>query len=767
MTINKKTYTTFAIVLLVISAIFPMTLLATTNGLITATMKTYATLAVEPNPIGVGQSALVFCLISPAANPTPDFIMKGYVITITDPDGRIETLQKDAADLTASVTFSYTPSKVGDYKFQFSFPGQTINFTQSSYYYEPVTSPVVTLHVQQDPILGYQENPLPTEYWQRPLYPNNRAWSLIGGNWMAPGYNASAGNFNPYSTAPMSSHVLWSQPVNIGGMVGGQPVDIAGDSSIEAGFRGRSITSIVMGIAYIVLPDGIHALNESSGQTLWVIPGGLTGASYGTSISNAQLVPSPSLIQVSGGSATTPGFLVKYDPFTGATTLNTTGYSGTFDDPYVYSKVGNYLVKWTTIGSSSNFASRIIWNVSLPSSNFGAPGTIWDHYGYNVGRTTPQAPNGMPTQTYCYDLNTGEVLWNQTLPFTPDTFTTSGDGKLYCYGANATFNAYNLDDGTLAWQSDQFPWPFGEYYDYQAGVAYGNLYLGTYAGVIALNDTTGHINWVFETPSAGFETVYGNYAFWGGPVIADGKVYASNGEHSPTQPFQRGANLWCIDALNGTEYWHISQLYGGSSNSRQIADGILFSSNDYDQTLYAFGKGPSSVDVSVSPSIVGEIQGQSNILITGHVLDQSPGQPGTPCVSEDSMTAQMEYLHMQAVHPSNITGVPVTISVLDANENYRQIGVVTSDSEGFFSFQWTPDIPGKYTVIASFAGSAAYGSSKSETAFYSTTSVTPTAVPRVVPSIADQYFIPAVAGLFVLILIVLILVVLLMIRKRP
>ena len=592
MNLNKKTKTTFAIFLLVISAVFPIALLQTTNGLITATMQTYATLAVEPNPIGVGQSALVFCLISPAANPTPDFIMKGYVITITDPDGRNETIQKDAADLTASVTFSYTPSKVGDYKFQFSFPGQTINFTQSSYYYEPVTSPVVTLHVQQDPIPAYQENPLPTEYWQRPLYPNNRAWSLIGGNWMAPGYNASAANFNPYSTAPTTSHILWDQPVNIGGMVGGQPVDIAGDSSIEAGFRGRSITSIVMGIAYIVLPDGIHALNESSGQTLWVKPGGLTGASYGTSISNAQLVPSPSLIQVSGGSATSPGFLVKYDPFTGATTLNTTGYSGTFDDPYVYSNVGNYLVKWTTIGSSSNFASRIIWNVSLPSSDFRAPGTIWDHYGYNVGRTTPQAPNGLPTQTYCYDLNTGEVLWNQTLPFTPDTFTASGDGKLYCYGANATFNAYNLDDGTLARQSDQFPWPFGEYYDYQAGVAYGNLYLGTYAGVISVNDTTGHINWVFQTPSAGFETVYGDYAFWGGPVIADGKVYASNGEHSPTQPFQRGANLWCIDAFNGTEYWHISQLYGGSSNSRQIADGILFSTNDYDQILYAFGKGP-------------------------------------------------------------------------------------------------------------------------------------------------------------------------------
>jgi hypothetical protein len=640
-----------------------------------------------------------------------------------------------------------------------------VNFTQASYYYEPTTSPVVTLHVQQDPIPYYQEAPLPTDYWQRPLYPNNRQWALIGGNWMRPGGNASAGYFNQYSTGPASSHILWDQPVNIGGMVGGQPVDIGGEASIEAGFGGRQIISVLMGIAYIVLPDGIHAINASSGQTLWVKPGGLTGASYGTSIANAQLVPSPVLIQVSGGSATIPGFLVKYDPFTGATTLNTTGYSGTLDDPYVYSKIGNYLVKWTTIGSSTNFTSRIIWNVTVPSA-FSAPGTIWDHYGYNVGRTTPQAPSGTPGLTYCYDLDTGAVLWNKTLPFTPDTFTTSGYGKMYVYGANATFEAYNLKDGTLAWQSDQFPWPFGAYFDYAHAVAYGNIYVGTYAGLISVNASTGRVNWVFTGPSSGYETVYGNYSFWGGPVIADGKVYICNGEHSPTQPFQRGANLWCVDAYNGTGLWRVSQLFGGSGNSRQIADGKLFSTNDYDQTLYAFGKGPSSVDVSASPSIV---QGSpSTVLITGHILDQSPAQRGTPCVSEESMTAQMEYLHMQAVRPTNITGVPVTINVVDANGNYRQIGSVTSDSEGFFSYQWTPDISGMYTVIASFAGSESYGSSRSETAFFATTpppTLTPT--PQPVQSTADLYFVPAIAGLFILIIVIGLVQVLIMLRRKP
>jgi hypothetical protein len=132
------------------------------------------------------------------------------------------------------------------------------------------------------------------------------------------------------------------------------------------------------------------------------------------------------------------------------------------------------------------------------------------------------------------------------------------------------------------------------------------------------------------------------------------------------------------------------------------------------------------------------------------------------------MTAQMEYLHMQAVRPTNITGVPVTINVVDANGNYRQIGSVTSDSEGFFSYQWTPDISGMYTVIASFAGSESYGSSRSETAFFATTpppTLTPT--PQPVQSTADLYFVPAIAGLFILIIVIGLVQVLIMLRRKP
>ena len=105
--------------------------------------------------------------------------------------------------------------------------------------------------------------------------------------------------------------------------------------------------------------------------------------------------------------------------------------------------------------------------------------------------------------------------------------------------------------------------------------------------------------------------------------------------------------------------------------------------------------------------------------------------------------------------------------VIDANGNYRNIGTVTSDSSGAFSFQWKPDIEGKYTVIATFAGSKAYYPSFVESSFSAdSVAATPASQQTQPESIADLYFVPAVVGLFVAIIVVGLLIIL-MIRKRP
>jgi hypothetical protein len=116
--------------------------------------------------------------------------------------------------------------------------------------------------------------------------------------------------------------------------------------------------------------------------------------------------------------------------------------------------------------------------------------------------------------------------------------------------------------------------------------------------------------------------------------------------------------------------------------------------------------------------------------------------------------------------PTNTSGVPVTVSVIDQNGNYRQIGTTTSDSTGYYSFNWTPDIAGKYTVYATFAGSKAYyGSVATNSLIVDQASAQSTPQATQGPSVADQYFLPATIVIVVLIVIVLAMLALMMMKK--
>jgi hypothetical protein len=148
-----------------------------------------------------------------------------------------------------------------------------------------------------------------------------------------------------------------------------------------------------------------------------------------------------------------------------------------------------------------------------------------------------------------------------------------------------------------------------------------------------------------------------------------------------------------------------------------MADGYLTVSSS-DGYMYVYGKGKSATTVSAPQTAVTQGQG---VIVSGTVLDQSPAQPGTPCISKDSMTTYMEYLHCQMPidglwHNETVTGVPVSIDAVDPKGNSVHVADVTSDMSGTFSYLWIPDTPGKYTVTATFKGDDSYGSSWAETA---------------------------------------------------
>jgi hypothetical protein len=127
----------------------------------------------------------------------------------------------------------------------------------------------------------------------------------------------------------------------------------------------------------------------------------------------------------------------------------------------------------------------------------------------------------------------------------------------------------------------------------------------------------------------------------------------------------------------------------------------------------------------------------------------------------------MEYVYMQQERPTNATGVNVELYVLDANGNYRMIGTATSDTNGFYSYTWTPDITGQYTVYAVFGGTNSYYGSQATAAFaVDEAAATQTPQPTAAPSMADLYFLPATIGIVIAIIVVG-AVLALLVTKKP
>jgi hypothetical protein len=194
-----------------------------------------------------------------------------------------------------------------------------------------------------------------------------------------------------------------------------------------------------------------------------------------------------------------------------------------------------------------------------------------------------------------------------------------------------------------------------------------------------------------------------------------------------------------------------------------IADGFLVSLNSYDNQLYCYGKGPSATTVSASPEI--SVHGNS-VLIKGTVTDQSPSAKDTPAISDEDQEAWMEYLYSYQVMPTNAKGVEVSLDTVDPNGNFVHIGTVTSDASGMFKKMWTPEVPGEYTIIATFAGSKSYYGSSAETAIGVDEAPPATATPEYPQPIDPTWTIVGVGIAIIIAIIIAIVLVGIWIRRK-
>jgi len=860
---------------------------------------TYAYIEANPNPVGVGQTVNVgfwLGLPTPTASGVYGDRWTGLTVTVTLPDGTSTTLGSFTADDTGGTHTDYTPTVVGNYTFQMSFPGQTLAGTNLiptvtaatkafiGDYYEPSTSPTYTLVVQSSPVASLPQTPLPTSYWTRPIESINQQWYSLSGNWLGLGTSTFAntgeynitGNYNPYTTAPTTAHILWTKPEAFGGLVGGE----FGQSETSnfystSQYEPKFAPVIISGVLYYTEfpnsnqdPAGITAVNLETGQTLWtdtglnytvpLLPQGLLSTAGGLTTSGA--VPYTTSLRcgqifdyVSPNQYGSLAYLWVQEPTippnTGATygmldamtgepiltVVNAPAASGLAPLTLVEDQSGDligYYVNGTNpnaptlnmwnstqallypngqapgyelwswrpvLGSVIQFSAGIMWTVPLPTTLNGVPlpsasslpGTLgissinsgvilMTDVGY-TGESFFQS--GFEIEAG-YSADTGQQLWitNRTeTPFSRISIEAVGDGVYAIVNQEtATIVGYSLNSGTSLWTTNLLNAdPYDSIGGYQAVLANGVLYMWGFGGdVWAINMATGAVLWQTNTNTlagpAGSNTPYGVWPLWTFTCgsVADGVLFVPEG-HMYSPPLFRGASELAINCTDGTLVWSI--LGFDITSAPAISDGVMTTINDYDNQIYGFGMGPSKTTVT-APDV--GVTTSTPITIRGSVMDISAGSQqeavaanfpnGLPCVSDASMSQFMESVYMQQPMP-HTTGVPVTLYVLDSNNNYRSIGTTTTDGNGDFSYTWTPDITGDYTIYATFAGSGGYYGSSAETAIHASAPPA-TAAPAATPTtgLATQNAVMYIGIAIIIIIIVGIAVLaMLMLRKRP
>jgi len=777
---------------------------------------TWTYVSISPEVVGVGQTVVVVFwqnLVPPTANGAYGDRWDFYV-DVTKPDNSEQTLGPYTSDPVGGGYTIYTPDQVGTYTFVARFPGKILDNSPGGMspsgtysgsamaeasnvteflgdYFLPSESEAMTLTVQQEQLQPYQETPLPTGYWTRPIYGANRDWWKVAGNWLG-GAAQTYGPTNPfgYGSAPDSAHILWSRPYWDGGLMDtrfGSTQYYTGRS--YESFSGPNI--ILNGKVYyrVSTPPryGWYCIDLYSGETIYFQNTTGTTELAGPNVRNELAgfdnsgglnYGYPSFGQIynyespnqHGGlpylwvtSTGKPGTWDMLDAFTGNYICSFANVSASGTNVYgkdgsiLYYRINNNRLTvwntseviynrwdWSTIGGNSYWMWRpylnhtfdgntgFSLNVSVPD----LPGSIRAvrEGEFIIGGTTGSS-YGTPIEDgvmWALSLKPGEegtLLWSKT--FTPPQglsenslahlqFSNRGlimrdvdpEDGVFIFTMDMTRETwvYSLDTMQLLWKSD--PEPELNFYGMSRDIYDGKLFTYGYSGVLTCyNIQTGEILWTWSAPYYGLNETPYQHTPLSLNVMADGKLYLTTNEHSPDTPLRRDGRLYCIDASSGELLFDILCWPGGSPI---IADGRLVILDSFDNQIYCFGKGPSATTVAVKDDSV--TKGES-IMITGTVTDQTPDEnaKGTPAISDESMTAWMEYLWHQGIMPEDAKGVTVKLYAIDPNDNYQNIGEVTSDIWGNYGKSWKPPVEGEYLIIAEFEGSAAYGDSSDST----------------------------------------------------
>ncbi len=563
---------------------------------------TGAFIAVAPDPVGLGQQVVVNAWIDPLPQmPFGDLggIVNSNVgfenvtVTFVRPDGSRDTFKPQDASLAAigigpgytesvgALYFYYTPNMVGNWSVTYNFPGQTFvqyNSPNDTRYYKPSTSKPFYFTVQQNRVTGgiidgSPYAPLPTNFWKAPVNINNREWSTIAGDWLISAFDNSGTKYNPYTTGPVTSHVVWKQQQVVGGLIGG-------DWGSMAYYGGQ--TCIVMnGKVYYNSPYGntFNCLELTTGKLLYTANGTISRGlkllpPYQVAAQQNEGIPVAYLINT--------GTYQFYDPMTGAQIMQLTNVPSGLGTPYmqdgnpiVYYMSRNYIICWNfSKMTNNNWQTGLVYNVSMAQ-----PGA-WLQYNrnyvlnvYSEASVILAYPGNNGGTFSGYDMNTGKWLWTTNTTYQNvqqmPSFGFGGPSGPYIQfdGATSSFVGYNVKTGAEIWRTPVGENPWGDIPAYFAVSMNGVRYSPRYDGhIYAIEEATGKQLWVSPSVGETDETVEGTWIFGGSAyagngspgVGGDGKIYVSSQTNYRGQPMTRFNKLFCINATTGQFIWNVT-----------------------------------------------------------------------------------------------------------------------------------------------------------------------------------------------------------------
>jgi len=308
----------------------------------------------------------------------------------------------------------------------------------------------------------------------------------------------------------------------------------------------------------------LYAVNISSGAGLWTET---TGAG-----------PAPPI--ASDGTTVylgaNTGGLYAFNSSTGASkpigdvmTLGTVAICG--DVAYVDSGPGQFQTKPSDSLQALNLTSgQTIWSVNLSNGYFIGYPTTDGHTLYML------MDNGT---VFAYSANSGSLVWRQTIPLVPVTTVTTVTGsnggetvianpgagddfvgtpplagdELYVTTTFGMMYALNATTGDISWSSNLGTTVVDG--RGSSAAAYGMVFEGTAAGLLAVNATDGSVVW--KAPLNSTDT--------GTPTVVDGSVFIAD----------FSGTLYQFNASTGALLWSFSGLGQGYVSEPIVAGGLV------------------------------------------------------------------------------------------------------------------------------------------------------------------------------------------------